>query len=231
MRLKLILLGIISCSIVISCITHKRFMFEPATSLSLDFTKDSVFEYLYYYNGSDTSFLKYSKGKYKLLEKGVYLLKSDSFDNTSCPIDFKTSYLDEIYEGLRIKLNTNITDDLAPELITTLYLDSFKLKTNKPILDTVIKKRVFNKISVSTEVVKNTGIPAFDYSILKSKFILLDNNKFNKIEITFPIYDYLFNYTILNNQIITKKSKYYIISAKSGSLKILRKNNIYRWWE
>jgi hypothetical protein len=216
----------------LSCVSKKLDVSFTRSNVSLDFINDSIFEFKYYHNDYDTVFLQYSYGTYSSIKKNLYLVNSKKFNNLSYPIHVIENYDKTASDSLRISLKTSITRDLIPEINTILEIDSLTFKIGKASFDTVIGNRKHIKIiKVSVRAPKNSGLPKLNYTLIQSNTYYVKSNQLNKLTIDFPIYDYLFNYVSLQNQLIEKSGKFLILKSENGDRKLLNGGKIYHCWE
>ena len=198
--------------------------------MSLDLVNDSIFEFKDYYNNCDTAILHYSYGKYNKINRGTYLLNSVRLDTSSFPIQVIENSYNPLSDSLMINLRTNISHELSPQIEMALEIDSLSISVRGVNLDTIISNRQIQRIRVITSIIDNNGLPKFNNTIIGSNIYSLKCRRVNKLIIDFPIYDYLFNYVQMNNQLVMINRKFITIKSANGDRKVRRGSKIYHWW-
>jgi hypothetical protein len=182
-------------------------MFLPKHEIT--FENDSIFKYTNWIFDSDTnSFGYYSEGRYLKIDKNTYILNSYDFNPDSIEVDYKLK-TDSSITGFHLKISTELDREDFDFHYDTLFLDLGNKTYNftKSQIDTTILSNNIEKIGLRLITQVDSVVPA---SLIDRFTIIPIKNipeKYNYIEIHFPISAKFYNWINMNNKVLYRKGK------------------------
>lgn len=193
-----------------------------ASTHEITFKNDSTYKYTNWEFDTDTnSFGYYSEGRYLKIDKNTYILNSYDFNPDSIEVDYNLK-TDTSLSGFRIKITTELEREDFDFHYDTLCLDIDNkiYKFTKSQIDTTIFTDNIEKIGLRLITQPDSIIPAS--LIARFAMIPIENipEKYNFIEIHFPISSIYYNWINIDNKVLykngkSKKSKYFIWNDNS----------------
>jgi hypothetical protein len=175
-------------------------MFSPRHEI--EFINDSTFEYIKYYLDAHTnSFLYYSKGIYKKIDKNLFILNSYSFDPDSIPTDYKLMNENNI-NGFHLLIYCDEIFDDVFEFNHCRYivnLDNYEFTSKKPVVDTIIQIPIPQQINLKLTLEPDSTIPKSRIEEFKIKPVSNLKSRSNSISIELLLESKYFNWHNLKN--------------------------------
>ena len=207
-RIVLIIISAVCFTMNYGCKTQSICgMFLPKYEIT--FENDSIFTYTKWNFDTDTnSFGYYSEGHYLKIDKNTYILNSYDFNPDSIEVNYKLK-TDSSTTGFRLNITTELEREDFDFHYDTLYLNLGNkiFKFTKSHIDTTILSHNIKKIGLRLVTQSDSVVPTSlidRFTIIPIKNI---PDKYNYIEIHFPISAKYYNWINLDNKVLYRKGK------------------------
>jgi len=161
--------------------------FRVKETLSLKFSNDTAFSYLYSHSDTLYNTLIYSQGVYSK-DGNQYTLHADSINNNNFPAKISQEYQNDLGHNFRIKIMSDLTFDHLNEYKLIIHLDDKDIFLKGVKIDTLINNFTSKNLSVEIKLPERytRNIPSPSFTAILTKDVQINSNS-NFIDIHIPV--------------------------------------------